>query len=532
MIKALLGTTLSFFVSTALFFFVLLTPSSGIAETIYLWNGDFSVEYLGRTFDGDNSTFSYRVCHLQDTPGQGFSHVTFEVPICDPALTVVNCSPDACEIGLDPTTGVYGVKWDDDLEVEECKDFSFSVAGYLQEGLIDVSIKAGNCNQDPNGCPIGEITGPSCVYIPTPTPTSSPTETPTNTPTSTPTETPTQTPTEVPTETPTPTPTFTSTPTATYTPTATFTPTSTPTVTPTPTPTDTPVEVVCNAGGPYLGIPCQQEPYELQLDGSASSGSSELSYLWSTDCPEGLVNPDNGNMPLLTFTTFNQDQTPVSCQVFLTVFDPQSQLDESCSAVVTVDGCTFDCLGVPGGNAVFDECGVCNGDGSSCACVDQFATGEINDLFSNFKAQCRHTARLLRKYGKTSCGKAASGQAALKQMLRSSSALCKAGQARITSIPGYITSCDQTQCVSTDNVLTVKSLNQSALKLRNLSKKVIGMQRRCNLGGPCTRTKAECRQTVVNRVREGVEDLRDSRRNYSATLESSSRIPSTSYNCQ
>ena len=534
-----------------------LVPLRAQAELIYLFGGDFSVEYLGKNYDGLNSTFSYRICHVHQTPGQGFSHVTFEVPICDPALNVTSCSPDSCNIGIDPTTGIYGVKWEDDIEVPECKDYSFAIEGNILEGLISVSIKAGDCQQDPGGCPFGEISGPSCSFVPTPTPTSTPSRTPTSTPTDVPTDTPTATPTQTatptntpeptatntatatPTDTPEPTATNTATPTptvtATYTPTATFTPTETPTNTPTATPTATETpqdEVHCNAGGPYLDLPCQQEPFSMQLDGSASSGSGPLAFSWSTDCLNGSVEPSDSATPVLTFTTFNQDMTPVSCSVFLTVVLGEGELRSECSAVVTVSGCQTDCLGVIGGPAVFDECGVCNGDGSSCECVDQFISGEVSELLTNYKKQCRQVNRLNRKFAKTSCAGSSAGRRTLRQFSRKSSSVCSSGLARIQSIPTYITSCNEGECVLCDNLLTIENLKEKATELYRMSRRATRLWKRCKGDGICRRSAAECRESLRKRVREENEDARISRRDFNDTLSSTNKIPSSTFDCR
>ena len=44
-----------------------------------------------------------------------------------------------------------------------------------------------------------------------------------------------------------------------------------------------------------------------------------------------------------------------------------------------------DCAGVAGGSAVEDECGVCDGDGSSCVCMDENTCEELAVLLQQAK---------------------------------------------------------------------------------------------------------------------------------------------------
>lgn len=385
-----------------LLFVLLLVPAASFSQTINLWNGDFSVEYLGRNFDGVNSSFAYKICHLHQTPGQGFSHVVFEIAMCVPPLTIVSCTeegvPNTCSgPSTDPTTGVYGLKWDTDLNLNVCKTFEYTVAGDHGEDPGTVVIKAGNCTGTGGGvgqCSAGDLPGASCNSGPTPTATNTPTNTATATPTDTPTNTatatniatptdtptntatatntatptdtptvtntatptdtatatrsatPTDTPTVTNTATPTDTPTVTQTATLTYTPTVTPTNTSTPIVTisstPTATPTETPLAPQCSAGGPYLDISCGTNPASIQLNGS-SSGSGTTQFAWVTDCLEGAISDPNVASPALTFKPFDAAGIPVACKVVLTV--SYGGASSSCSANIAAGPCTKDCAG-------------------------------------------------------------------------------------------------------------------------------------------------------------------------------------------
>ncbi|MCO6430034.1 MAG: hypothetical protein J5J00_04180, partial [Deltaproteobacteria bacterium] len=74
-------------------------PAPAKAEKIFLWAGQFSVEFLGSSYDGTDTMYSYKVCTVDEVPMQGFSHIVFGVPDCSPDLVAHTCSPSNCEIG-------------------------------------------------------------------------------------------------------------------------------------------------------------------------------------------------------------------------------------------------------------------------------------------------------------------------------------------------------------------------------------------------------------------------------------------------
>src|SRR5262249_24093884 len=131
-----------------IFFFILgllIKPVSAFSETVLLWGGEFSVEFNGSNFDGFDTTYSYTVCTLQAIPMQGFSHVVIGLPNCSPGPYVLSCDPNGCIVQTDPTTQVFGVKWNDSISAGHCKDYSFSIAGNHGVQQDTVVIKAGNC---------------------------------------------------------------------------------------------------------------------------------------------------------------------------------------------------------------------------------------------------------------------------------------------------------------------------------------------------------------------------------------------------
>jgi len=155
----------------------------------------------------------------------------------------------------------------------------------------------------------------------------------------------------------------------------------TPTETPTPTPTNTPFTPQCDAGGPY-NLGCVTEnPVEVQLNGTGSHVPAD--YTWDTDCLDGVIIPGQDPLlPFLRFTPYDQNQSPVSCKVYLFV-DAGNGSTSQCESQVSTEPCD-DC---PNGR---DRCGVCEGDGTSCiTCTDEDQTALILALDGNAANQLR-----------------------------------------------------------------------------------------------------------------------------------------------
>jgi hypothetical protein len=117
----------------------------------------FNVSYGGRTYDSstNQTTFTYIVSGTGQRPD--LSHFDLGIPICSPPLIVVGTSPtDAVRFGVDPTTGVDGIKWDLPLKTTETRTYSITFNGNVSEGTVQVAVK-GDTFQ------VGSITGPSCA---------------------------------------------------------------------------------------------------------------------------------------------------------------------------------------------------------------------------------------------------------------------------------------------------------------------------------------------------------------------------------
>jgi len=116
---------------------------------------DYSVEYLGSNYDGNNTTFTYRVSASNDP---AISHWVLELPDCIKEADIVSAGPGTWEFGTDPTTGVRGIKFESSVEPGSPVTFTITLYGYWNEGSVDTGIKAGQII-----C-LGTTTGPACVH--------------------------------------------------------------------------------------------------------------------------------------------------------------------------------------------------------------------------------------------------------------------------------------------------------------------------------------------------------------------------------
>ncbi|MFA4930931.1 MAG: glycosyltransferase [Patescibacteria group bacterium] len=100
----------------------------------------------------DSTTFSYLVTGPDS--GKAMSNIIFE--LC-PSSTVVSYSPPgSVEIGTDPNYDIYGIKWDEELEIDGSQTYSFTMQGYYSLGTI------ANGNKSGKNRAIGYIWGPKC----------------------------------------------------------------------------------------------------------------------------------------------------------------------------------------------------------------------------------------------------------------------------------------------------------------------------------------------------------------------------------
>src|SRR5690606_34690912 len=117
----------------------------------------FDVRYSGRTYDSatNRTTFTYIVSGTGSAPD--LSHFDIGLPVCSPQLLVVGTSPaEAVRFGVDPTTGVDGIKWDLPLQTTETRTYSITFEGNVAEGGVPVAVKGDTAE-------VGTIKGPSCI---------------------------------------------------------------------------------------------------------------------------------------------------------------------------------------------------------------------------------------------------------------------------------------------------------------------------------------------------------------------------------
>lgn len=114
-----------------------------------LLNG-YLVEFDGRTYAGDQTTFSYTVT------GQGADHALsnfgLEVPDCAPE--VASFSPPGAVINVDPNSGLYSVRWNLSLGTSESRSYSVTYPGDVRLGVILTTVKAATLVET------GDIAGP------------------------------------------------------------------------------------------------------------------------------------------------------------------------------------------------------------------------------------------------------------------------------------------------------------------------------------------------------------------------------------
>ena len=382
---------------------------------------------------------------------------------------------------------------------------------------------------------------PTSTNTPTRTPTSTPTNTATNTPTrtatntatvtntatatststSTPTNTvtftPTDTPTDTPTSTPTNTPTNTPTDTPTSSPTATDTPAETATATQTPTPTETPQQPLCAANGPYNAGDCAADPASLILspNGSQPNGT----YQWTTDCPNGTITFPNGQ-PVLTFTTYSNQNVPVSCHVFLIVTDSETQLQSQCTGVVNVGPCALDCFGsrvVPNSSiATFDRCGKCNGDGTSCVkCVESDQSALLLRLDGNARAQLAQVRRAVRLLLQNTKGNRGVQRFADEQLTSARKLFDLQWTSFWSKLPLVSKECEASPfCTTQSNVELLKSFSINSSEFDNIVKRVV------------RRLRAETKKTSI-----GANLLKSSSKELKSAVSQINSFPATTSQC-
>ncbi|MEE4176536.1 MAG: hypothetical protein V2I46_03410, partial [Bacteroides sp.] len=110
------------------------------------------ITFQGAVYDGTNTTFTYTI--LGGGP-PALSH--WVIALCVPCSYVVDAGPGITTCGTDPTTGVYGLKWDSGLDPGVTQTYYLTLSGEWPVGTVEAAVKAGQSE-----C-YYEIPGPACI---------------------------------------------------------------------------------------------------------------------------------------------------------------------------------------------------------------------------------------------------------------------------------------------------------------------------------------------------------------------------------
>jgi hypothetical protein len=120
-------------------------------QSITLMNG-FRINYLGVTYKGNTSTWSY---YMEELPrSRDLSNWVLGLPSC---VKVVGATPKAEFVRLDPNAKIGGIKWQPGNSFQKGV-FSVTLDRRYSEGIIDVAAKGPDVAR-------GVITGPSCSTL-------------------------------------------------------------------------------------------------------------------------------------------------------------------------------------------------------------------------------------------------------------------------------------------------------------------------------------------------------------------------------
>ncbi|MCB0329910.1 MAG: hypothetical protein KDD70_09610 [Bdellovibrionales bacterium] len=114
---------------------------------------------------------------------------------------------------------------------------------------------------------------------------------------------------------------------------------------------------------------CEGTETRVEFTGAGSSDpdGDTLNYVFTTSCDGGasISLGAQGITGDLVLTAPGTGQGVSGCEVTLTVSDVFGQTS-TCSLPIEVEPCDLDCAGTINGTAVIDQCGICDGDGTSC----------------------------------------------------------------------------------------------------------------------------------------------------------------------
>ena len=211
----------------------------------------------------------------------------------------------------------------------------------------------------------------------------------------------------------------------------------------------------------------------------------------------------------------------MSCNIFLTVIDSETQQQSQCSGVVNVGPCALDCLGKrvsPNSNniATFDRCGQCNGDGMSCInCVESDQSALLVTLDGRARsqlAQVRKAARLLTQSTK---GNRGAKSFADQQLIAARKLFNLQWTSFWSQLPVTSKVCAASPfCTDTSNVDTLKSYAVNSTEFDNIVKRLV------------KRLRAETKNKTI-----GANLLKSSGKELASAVSEINSFPSTNSVC-
>jgi len=117
----------------------------------------YDIEFTG--VDSSSSEFTTFTYHVISNPdgGPAISHWVIEFAECGGADIIYSSNDPAVEwTHPDPTTGIYGVKFDTGYDDQEERDVTLTLNGHWYVGEVQIAVKSGN------GFVLGSVLGPIC----------------------------------------------------------------------------------------------------------------------------------------------------------------------------------------------------------------------------------------------------------------------------------------------------------------------------------------------------------------------------------
>lgn len=116
---------------------------AGLTDFYEVEVNGFFLRFLGAGYNSSGTTFRYKVVGPGRIGGvKDLSHITFEIDAS--CANLVSYTPTSgVSIGLDPTTGLTGIKFDGQVKVDEEKEFTLTFSGMVNPGIAKVALKNG-----------------------------------------------------------------------------------------------------------------------------------------------------------------------------------------------------------------------------------------------------------------------------------------------------------------------------------------------------------------------------------------------------